>query len=92
MGTYTVTLSDAEEKALAYVALDPQAWIDNAVKNRCRIAMEQIVHQEVDRKIAAGELISGTREDIVLAAPIKSALEQEAELQAETSVIGIAAL
>jgi len=36
MATYTVTLTDAEDKALRYVAFDPQDWIDNAVHNRCR--------------------------------------------------------
>lgn len=76
---YTVTLSDAENKALGYVAASQQDWIDNAVHERCRIAIEEIVNAEVQRKLAAGEAITGTKDDIVLAAPIKSAAERNAE-------------
>lgn len=77
---YTITLTDAQYKALAYVAYDPKEWIENAVYNRCRIAMDEIVAQEVERIISIGETISGTKEDIVLAAPIKSAKEQTDEI------------
>ena len=77
---YIVTLSDAENKALGYVAASQQAWIDNAVHERCRIAVEEIVNAEVQRKLAAGEAITGTKEDIVMAAPIMSAAERNAEL------------
>ena len=80
--TYTLTLSDAEDKALGYVAASQQDWIDNAVHERCRIAIEEIVAAEVQRKLAAGESITGTKDDIVLAAPIKSAAERNAELEA----------
>lgn len=76
---YTVILSDAENKALGYVAASQQDWIDNAVHERCRIAIEEIVNAEVQRKLAAGEAITGTKDDIVLAAPIKSAAERNAE-------------
>jgi hypothetical protein len=81
--TYTITLSDAEDKALHVVATSAQEWIDNAVHERCRIAIEEIVAAEVQRKLAAGETISGTKEDIVNAAPIKSAVERMAELEAQ---------
>ncbi len=80
---YTVTLSDAENKALGYVAFSQQDWIDNAVHERCRIAIEEIVNAEVQRKLAAGESISGSKEDIVNAANIKSAAERQAEFDAQ---------
>lgn len=76
--TYTVTLTDAEDKALASVVLSQQAWIDNAVHERCRIAIEEIIASEVQRLLAAGQPITGTKDDIVLAAPIKSVAETEA--------------
>ena len=82
MATYTVTLSAAEDKALGYVAFDQQDWIDNAVHERCRIAIEEIVAAEVQRKLAANETISGSKEDIVVATPIKSAAERQAEAEA----------
>jgi hypothetical protein len=82
MATYTITLSAAEDKALKFVALSAQEWIDNAVHERCRLAIEEIVNAEVQRKIAANETISGSKEDIVNAAPIKSAAERQAEFEA----------
>jgi len=81
--TITITLSDAEFKALEFVASSAQEWADNAVHNRCRIAMEEIVASEVERITASGGTISGTKEDIVNAASIKSAAERQAELDAE---------
>lgn len=80
---YTVTLSDAEDKALSVVALSQQDWIDNAVHERCRIAIEEIVAQEVQRKLAVGEAITGTKDDIVLAAPVETAVERQARFEAE---------
>jgi hypothetical protein len=82
---YTITLSDAEDKALGYIAASQQDWIDNAVHERCRIAIEEIVNAEVQRKLAANETISGSKEDIVLAAPIKSAAERNAEAAAASA-------
>jgi hypothetical protein len=76
---YTITLSDAEDKALSVVALSQQDWIDNAVHNRCRIAIDEIVAKEVERKLAAGEPITGSKEDIVLAAQIETAAEHNAK-------------
>ena len=83
--TYEVVLSDAENKALGVIAASQQDWIDNAVHERCRIAIEEIVAAEVQRKLAANETISGSKEDIVLAAPIKSAAERNAEAAAASA-------
>jgi hypothetical protein len=79
--TYTITLTDAEDKALGYIATSQQDWIDNAVHERCRIAIDMIVNAEVEKKLAAGETISGSKEDIVNAADIKSAAERNLESQ-----------
>jgi len=83
MATYTITLSDAEDKALHVVALSAQDWIDNAVHERARIAIDEIVNAEVQRKLAAGQPITGSKEDIVIAADIESAAERQARLEAE---------
>jgi len=80
--TYTITLTDAQDKALGAVAFSQQEWIENAVFNRCRIAIDDIAGQEIERKLATGEPITGTKEDIVLAANIKSAAERQAENEA----------
>ena len=83
MTTYTITLSAAEDKALKSVAISAQEWIDNAVHDRCRIAIEEIVNAEVQRKLAAGESITGSKEDIVNAADVESAAERQARISAE---------
>lgn len=78
---YTITLSDAEDKALSVVAFSQQDWIDNAIHERCRIAIEEIVASEVERITAEGGTLSGTKEDIVLAAPIKTLAERQVEIE-----------
>jgi len=83
MATYTITLSDAQDKALHAVSVSAQAWINNAVYARCHIAMEEIIAAEVQRKLDAGESITGSRDDIVMAAPIKLAAERQAEIEAQ---------
>ena len=83
MTTYTITLSDAEDKALGVVALSQTDWIQNAVHERCSIAVEEIVAAEVQRKLAAGESITGSKDDIVMAAPVESAAERQVRMEAE---------
>ena len=83
MKQYTITLTDAEDKALSVVALSQQNWIDNAVHERCRISIEEIVQQEVQRKLAAGEPITGSKDEIVLAAAVQTATERQAAMEAE---------
>ena len=87
MTTYTITLSDAEDKALHVVAMSAQDWIDNAVHERCRIAIEEIVAAEVQRKLAAGEAITGSKDDIVIAADIESAAQRQARMEAEQAAM-----
>ena len=83
MATYTVTLTDAEDKALHSVALSAQEWITNSVKERCRVAMAEIVDTHVQTQLAAGQPLAGTtHEEIVLAVDVKSVAEKNAELLA----------
>lgn len=82
MATYTITLSEAEDKALGYVAYSQQEWIDNVVHERCRVAIDEILNAEVQRLLAEGQPIVGSKDDIVLAANIKSAAEKQAEVEA----------
>lgn len=81
MNTFTITLTDAELKALAHIAYDPQDWINNAVHERCRVAMEEIFTAEVARMVADPNTTSipADREQVVLDADIKSAKERQDE-------------
>lgn len=85
MATYTITLTDAEDKAIRVVALDPQDWIDNAVHNRCRIAMDEIYTAEVARMTADPNVttIPADKEAVVLSADVQSAAERQAAIDAE---------
>jgi len=80
MAQYTVTLTDAQDKALRWVAVDPQDWIENFVFARCESAIDEIVNNEIKRKLEAGETISGSKEDIVMASNIVSA-EERSQIQ-----------
>jgi hypothetical protein len=84
--TYTITLTDAEDKALSVVAVSQQEWIDNAVHERCRIAIDEIVAAEVERITSAGGTLSGSKEDIVLAAPVETAEERSERLLLEKTI------
>jgi hypothetical protein len=88
MNTFTITLTDAELKALAFVAYDPQDWMDNAIRERCRLAIEEIFTAEVARMVAdpSTTSIPADREAIVLAADIKTAKEihEESMLPVDT--------
>jgi len=43
MAKYTIELTDIEDKAMSYCALSTQDWVDNALKNRARIAKDEII-------------------------------------------------
>jgi hypothetical protein len=85
---YTVTISEAEDKALSYVAISQQDWIDNAVHERCRMAMEEIIKICVEKCLENNIQIPGTKDDIVmlafenqwLATAVESISQQEIEL------------
>ena len=85
--TYTTTLTDAEKKALEYIALSVQDWIDNAVDNRARIAIDEIYNSEVARMTADPDITSipADKDAVVLAADIKSAATRQAEAEAADS-------
>ena len=83
MTTLTIELTAAQEKALAFVAFSPQEWAENAVHNRCRIAIDEIYATEVARMTADPEITSipADKDAVVLAADIQSAAERNAEAE-----------
>ena len=82
----TITLTDSQEKALAYVAASPQEWAENAVHNRCSIAIDEIYDMEVARMTADPEITSipADKDTVVLAADIPSAAERNAAADEST--------
>lgn len=67
---FEVELSDVEVKALQFVMADPQEWTQNAISERARIAMNEIVANETARMIADPKFTSipASKEEIVMAA------------------------
>ena len=88
MPSYTITLTDAQDKALHVVAASAQDWIENAVYNRCQNSIDDIVNAEIQRKLAAGEPITGTKEEIVMSADVETVLEKNAREEAEMAARG----
>jgi hypothetical protein len=80
---YTITLTEAEDKALSYVALSQQDWIDNAIHERCRVAIDEIVKICVEKCLETNTQIPGSKNDMVLLAFengwVKTGVEQNNE-------------
>ena len=62
---YTVTLTDTEKSAMEYIAYEPQDWVENAMKERARIAIDEIVKIAVDKFFEINESIPGSKDEIV---------------------------
>ena len=56
--SYTVGITTGEYKALQYVMVDQNQWVNNALKNRARIASDEIVNKYTQYKIKKGEAIT----------------------------------
>lgn len=56
--SYTVGITTAEFLALRNCMVDQQEWIDNAIQNRARIAIEEIVNKYTQYKINKGEAVT----------------------------------
>ena len=56
--SYTVGLTTAQFKALQSEMVDQQDWIENAITNRARVAIENISNKYTNFKINKGEAIT----------------------------------
>lgn len=89
MTTYNITLTQAEDKALAFVALGQDDWIQNAVHERCRIAIDEIVQLTVAKCLETNVQIPGSKDEMVELAYtqgwVKTAAQRQAEFEAEAA-------
>ena len=85
MATYTVTISDAQEKGFRYNTVDPQEWVENLIENKARQGMDSIYEEEVARMTADPDITSipANKEQVVLDADIQSAAERRAQATAQ---------
>ena len=79
--TYTIELSAAENAALSYVAFSQQDWIDNAVHDRARIAIEEIVQITVQKCLDNNIPIPDSKDKMVELAFSQGWIESAAERQ-----------
>ena len=66
--SYTVGITTGEYKALQRVMVDQQDWIENAIKNRARIASNEIINLYTQFKINKGESITAVGTTAVIEA------------------------
>jgi len=68
--SYTVGITTGEFKALQTVMVDQQDWIENAIKERARIATIDIQSKYTNFKIERGESITAVGSTAVIEAAI----------------------
>jgi hypothetical protein len=89
MTNYTITLTEAENKALSVVSLTQDDWIQNAVHERCRIAIDEIVALTVQKCLETNTAIPGSKDAMVDLAFeqgwVKTAAQRNAEFEAEAA-------
>ena len=66
--SYTVGITTGEYKALQYVMVDQNDWIENAIKNRARIATQEIQNLYTNFKIGKGEAITAVGSTAIIEA------------------------
>ena len=66
--SYTVGITTGEYKALQYVMIDQNDWINNALTNRARIATEEIQNLYTTYKISRGEAITAVGSTAIIEA------------------------
>lgn len=86
-----IELTPAQEKALAFGVVDYVEMVQSMTIGRADVLVDEIVAAEVQRKLAAGEPITGTKEDIVMAADVETAAQRLARHEAELEAARITA-
>jgi hypothetical protein len=91
MALITIELTDTELKCLEYAAVSPQEWADIAIKNRARIAGDEIVAALVSHCNANQVAISTGKDAQVSQAynlgVVKTAAQVQADMEAEAAAM-----
>lgn len=65
MSTYTITLNETEELALSTAAMSNEDWIQNAIHERCRIAIEEISKIAIEKCLELDMQVPSSKNDMV---------------------------
>ena len=83
MPTVTIEVTETEYKAMEYAAADVTEWADNALTNRCRIAIDEIVQLYTTRALDEGVAIPVSRDLIVADAFARGWVQRAADVTPE---------
>ena len=79
--SYTVGITTGEYKALQYVMVDQKEFVSNAIKNRARIAIDDIVNKYTSFKINNNEAITAIGTTAIIEAAYSEGVIRTAEQQ-----------
>lgn len=82
---HTVNLTEAQEKAMEYIAPDVDDWIANVATNRARIAIDEICSLYTNHKLENGEAITVVGKDAMVLAAYEEGLIKTAAQRNEES-------
>jgi hypothetical protein len=74
---YNIVLTEAQNKALEYVS-DPTEWINHAINNRCRQAINEICKIYTEHKLNNNEPITAVGKDAMVFAAFEEGLVKTA--------------
>ena len=87
MTTHNIILTATESAALSYAALSQDDWIQTAVHERCRIAIEEIASITVQKCLETNAAIPSSKDAMVALAFtngwVKTVAQRNAEIEAE---------
>lgn len=81
--TYNIVLTEEQKKAMDYVCIDIQEFIQNAADTRARIAIKEIVKIYTEQALDMGLQIPSSRLDIITDAYNRNIIKTAAQVNAE---------
>ena len=86
---YTITLTEAQQKAMEYIAVDVDDWITNAATNRARIAIDEICKLYTNHKLENNEPITAVGKDAMVLAAYDEGLITTAAQRSEEEAAAV---
>ena len=78
---YTITLSEAQNKAMTNIALDVDTWITNVVESRAQAAIDDICKIYTEHKLNNNEAITVIGKDAMVLAAFEEGIVTTVEAQ-----------
>ena len=81
MAQFTITINDAEEKALLTNMISVQTWLNNAIHEKARRVIDDIVRKNTDRQPKKMAVID--KHQMIMDMKLESGAERNARIIAE---------